>query len=118
MLRFLTAFALACCTFAAQAAADANQASQAELEAVKGIGPTLATRILDERKKGSFKDWSDLISRVGGIGEKSAARLSGNGLTVNGAAFEGAAGESPARQATARAGGAPRVIPCLSLRRT
>lgn len=94
MLRFLTAFALACCTFAAQAAADANQASQAELEAVKGIGPTMATRILDERKKGSFKNWGDLMARVKGIGEPTASKLSGNGLTVGGQAFKVAAAPS------------------------
>lgn len=94
MLRILTAFALACCTFAAQAAADANQSSQAELEAVKGIGPTLATRILDERKKGGFKNWSDLMSRVKGIGEPTANKLSGNGLTVAGQAFKVAAAPS------------------------
>lgn len=94
MLRFLTAFTLACCAFAAQAAADANQASQAELEAVKGIGPTLATRILDERKKGGFKNWGDLMSRVKGIGEPTASKLSGNGLTVGGQAFKVAAAPS------------------------
>lgn len=84
------------------AAVDVNKASAADLDGIKGIGPSTSTRILDERKKGSFKDWSDLISRVGGIGGKSAARLSGNGLTVNGAAFDGAATESPARHTTAR----------------
>ncbi|MDP9125402.1 MAG: helix-hairpin-helix domain-containing protein, partial [Pseudomonadota bacterium] len=49
-------------------AADANTATQADLEAVKGIGPAIATKIIDERKNGNFKDWPDLVTRVKGIG--------------------------------------------------
>ena len=37
---------------AAFAAVDVNKASQAELEGLKGIGPAIAGKILDERKKG------------------------------------------------------------------
>src|SRR3954463_1027499 len=66
-------------------AADANTATQADLEAIKGIGPAIATKIVDERKNGSFKDWPDLVNRVKGIGETSAGKLSTGGLTVNGA---------------------------------
>ena len=40
-------------------AADANTATQADLEALKGIGPAIATKIIDERKNGNFKDWPD-----------------------------------------------------------
>ena len=43
---------------AAFAAVDVNKATQAELEAVKGIGPVISGKILEERKKGSFKDLS------------------------------------------------------------
>src|ERR1700733_12055318 len=71
-------------------AADANNASQADLEAIKGIGPAIATKIIDERKNGAYKDWPDLITRVKGIGDKSAAKLSAGGLTVNGTAMSGA----------------------------
>lgn len=64
---------------------DVNKADQAALDGVKGIGPKMSTSILDERKKGGeFKDWADLESRVKGIGEKNAIRLSDAGLTVNG----------------------------------
>ena len=64
---------------------DANKADQAALDGIKGIGPKMSQRILDERTKGgAFKDWNDLQSRVKGIKEKSAVRLSGAGLTVNG----------------------------------
>ena len=40
---------------------------------------------------GRFKDWTDLIDRVKGLGEGNAAKFSTEGLTVNGAAFKGAA---------------------------
>lgn len=64
---------------------DVNKADQAALDGVKGIGPKMSKSIIDERKKGGdFKDWNDLETRVKGIGEKSAAKLSANGLTVNG----------------------------------
>lgn len=72
------------------AAVDVNSASPADLDSVKGIGPGIAGQIVEERKKGNFKDWNDFIGRVKGIGEKNAARLSEGGLTVNGAAFAGA----------------------------
>lgn len=72
------------------AAVDVNTANAADLDSVKGIGPAMSTRILDERKKGPFKDWPDLIARVQGVGGKSAAKLSTGGLTVNGAAYSAA----------------------------
>lgn len=71
------------------AAVDVNKADQAALESVKGIGPAVSTRILDERKKAPFKDWADLTSRVKGIKGNAAAKLSKEGLTVNGAGFDG-----------------------------
>lgn len=64
------------------AAVDANTASQAELESIKGIGPAIAAKILDERKKGAFKDMKDLEERVKGIGEKNIAAMSAAGLSV------------------------------------
>ena len=67
------------------AAVDVNKASQAELESVKGIGPTLSAQILGERQKAPFKDWSDLTTRVKGVGDASASKFSQNGLTVNAA---------------------------------
>jgi competence protein ComEA len=76
---------------AAFSAVDVNKASAAELDGVKGIGPATSTRIVDERKKGQFKDWQDFIDRVKGVGEGNAAKFSAEGLTVNGAAFKGAA---------------------------
>jgi competence protein ComEA len=66
---------------------DVNKADQAALDGIKGIGAKTSKAILDERKKGGdFKDWSDLQSRVKGIGEKSVVKMSQAGLTINGQA--------------------------------
>ena len=70
------------------ASVDANKATQAELESIKGVGPGIATKIMDERKKGAFKDWDDLVTRVKGVGDGNAAKLSADGLTVNGSAIK------------------------------
>lgn len=71
------------------AAVDANRATAAELDSVKGIGPVTSRMIMAERKKGEFKNWADFIGRVKGLGEKSAAKFSAEGLTVSGAAYTG-----------------------------
>jgi len=71
-------------------ALEINKANQAELESLKGVGPAMATRILDERKTGDYKNWAELIERVKGVGPKSAAKLSEAGLTVQGAAYTAA----------------------------
>ena len=87
------AFALASNVFAA----DVNTASAADLDAVKGIGPGLSSRIIDARTQGgAFKDWNDLITRVKGLGAKNAARFSTAGLTVGGASYAGAPAAAPA----------------------
>jgi competence protein ComEA len=80
------------------AAADANTASAADLDGIKGIGPAISSRIVAERKKAPFKDWADFISRVEGVGEKTAARFSAGGLTVNGTGY-GKAGKPVAAAA-------------------
>ena len=72
----------------AMAAADVNKATEAQLDAVKGIGPVTSKMILAERKKGDFKNWEDFIERIKGVGDTRAAKLSGEGLTVNGAAYK------------------------------
>lgn len=80
---------------AAQAAMDVNQADEAELDSIKGIGPALSGRILAERKKGAFKDWADLMARIKGIRPASAAKFSRQGLTVDGVPFDEALPEPP-----------------------
>ncbi|MFT3956262.1 MAG: helix-hairpin-helix domain-containing protein [Piscinibacter sp.] len=96
--KFITATVLALVS-AAAFAADVNKASQAELEAVKGIGPSMATRILDARKAGTFNNWADLQGRVKGVGDGNARKFSADGLTVNGQAYAGA--DAPAVKARA-----------------
>ena len=73
------------------ASVDVNKADQAALDSIKGIGPTMSRAILEERKKGQFKDWNDLQTRVKGIGDKSSDKFSEAGLTVNGASKSTAA---------------------------
>jgi len=91
MRHFLTSLiALSCCALAL-ASTDVNQASEAELDGLKGIGPALSGRILQAREAGPFQDWADLMRRVKGIRPKSAQQLSAAGLTVNGAAYTPAA---------------------------
>ncbi len=80
------------------AAVDVNKAGAAELDSIKGIGPAMSTKILDERKKGSFNDWNDFIERVKGVGEGNAAKFSTEGLTVNGAAYKGATAAPAAKK--------------------
>ena len=87
MIKKLLAAMLALFAAAAFAAVDANTATQAELEAVKGIGPAISGKIVEERKKAPFKDWQDMVTRVKGVGEHNSAKFSTAGLTVNGAAF-------------------------------
>ena len=80
------------------AAVDVNKANAAELDSIKGIGPAMSSKILDERKKGNFKDWNDFVTRVKGVGEGNAAKFSTEGLTVNGTAFKGAAATPAAKK--------------------
>lgn len=91
MLKKLITLVLMLSAAACFAALDINKASEAELDSIKGIGPSTSSKILDERKKSNFKDWNDFISRVKGIGEVKAAKFSTEGVTVNGATFKPAA---------------------------
>lgn len=100
MIKRLLAILFAFIAATAFAATDVNKANQAELEAIKGIGPAIAGKILDERKKSNFKDWPDLVERVKGVGDGNAAKFSTAGLTVNGQGFAGAA--APAAKAEAK----------------
>lgn len=87
MIKKTLAALLAFFTAAAFAAVDVNEASVADLDSIKGIGPGTSAKILEQRKSAKFKDWDDLIQRVSGIGDKRAAKLSAEGLTVGGSAY-------------------------------
>lgn len=84
MLKRLLAISTLLCAGTAFAAVEVNQANAAELDSIKGIGPSTSTRILQARRAGFFKDWQDLMRRVKGL---NAVRLSQEGLTVNGEPF-------------------------------
>ncbi len=101
MLKKALTLLLSLATTLAMAAVDVNTASEADLDSVKGIGPGTSSKMLEQRKAGKFKDWPDLIARVPGIGDKRAAKLSAEGLTVNGAKYQPAAAEAPAQKAKA-----------------
>lgn len=88
MLKKIFALLLALIAASAMAAVDVNTASLADLDSVKGIGPDTSAKLLEARKTGKFKDWGDLIARVPGIGDKRAAKLSAEGLTVNGETYQ------------------------------
>lgn len=95
MLKKILAFVALMYALTAFAAVDVNKASAAELDGIKGIGPGISGKIVDERKKGSFKDWNDFIERVKGVGEVNAAKFSAEGMTVSGSSFKNAAASSP-----------------------
>jgi competence protein ComEA len=97
MFKKLLAFFAAMTVAVAFAAVDVNKATPAELDGIKGIGPGISGKIVEERKKGNFKSWEDFIGRVKGIGEGNAAKFSAEGLTVGGAGYKGAAA-APAKK--------------------
>ena len=111
MFKKFLAFFTAMSIFAAFAAVEVNKATDAELDGLKGIGPVTTRLIVSERKKADFKSWDDFITRVKGVGEKSAAKFSAEGLTVNGASYQGAAGTPAKGNAKADAGKTAKSIP-------
>jgi competence protein ComEA len=88
MFKKLFAFIAAMSLVAAFAAVDVNKGTEVQLDSIKGIGPATSALIMAERKKAEFKNWDDLISRVKGLGDKTAAKLSEGGLTVGGTSYK------------------------------
>ena len=101
MFKKILALFAAMSLVAAFAAVDVNKGSEAELDSIKGIGPATSKQIVAERKKAEFKNWDDLISRVKGMGDKTAAKLSEGGLTVGGTSYKPAADTKKAAAAPA-----------------
>ncbi|PWF23326.1 DUF655 domain-containing protein [Corticimicrobacter populi] len=76
-------------------ALDLNQASATALQALKGVGPKTAERIVLERQRGGvYASLDDLADRVKGIGPARMQRLLEQGLQVSGAASGAEAGSS------------------------
>lgn len=89
---------------------DVNKGDAAALDAIKGIGPAMSRKIIDERAKGGdFKDWADFQARVKGVQDKKAAKLSEAGLQVNGKSRDGA--EMKAADTRTAAARAPKAKP-------
>jgi competence protein ComEA len=95
--KMLTFAALLVSLNALAATLDLNSATEAELDSIKGVGPSLSRKILDERKNAPFKDWADVIRRVKGIRKAKAEKFSRDGVTVNGDAFIATPATSPAK---------------------
>ena len=75
MKRLLCALGLFVFSLTAMAAIDVNTASQAQLEALNGIGPAKAKAIVDYRtKNGAFKSVDDL-DKVSGIGKATLEKI-------------------------------------------
>ncbi|AOZ05476.1 ComEA family DNA-binding protein [Cupriavidus malaysiensis] len=63
-------------------AVDVNNADEAALRTIKGIGPATAGTIIEERSRnGPYKDADDFAQRVKGVGPKSVVRLQEQGLS-------------------------------------
>ncbi|TAM49790.1 MAG: helix-hairpin-helix domain-containing protein [Burkholderiaceae bacterium] len=107
MLKKILAIVAMLYAVASFAAVDVNKATAAELDGLKGIGPGISSKIVDERKKGDFKDWNDFIERVKGVGDKNAATFSSEGMTVNGSSFKGAPATPAAKASTKKADAKP-----------
>ncbi len=79
------------------AAVEVNRADAAALQSIKGIGRSVAHKIITERQNGAFTDWPDMVQRVKGIGPSTAIKLSQEGLTVNGLAYTPGAALAPTK---------------------
>jgi competence protein ComEA len=79
----------------ALAAVNANTASPDELRTVRGIGPSIAQRIVDERRRGAYASLDDLQARVRGVGESSVRKMAAGGLIVGASAGAGTSGATP-----------------------
>ena len=85
MVKTLVLFVLCMCS--PVWALDINQASEAELDGLRGLGPAFTRRVMAERDIRPFTDWPDLMRRVSGMGRVTAKKLSAQGLTVSGQAL-------------------------------
>ncbi len=89
------------------AVVDLNTATEAELDALKGVGPAKAKAIIDYREKnGPFKS-VDELDNVKGFGAKTVEKLRPE-LTVGGAAAAPAPAAAPAAKPAAPVAPAPK----------
>lgn len=62
---------------------DANRATAEQLQALRGIGPAMATRIIAERERQPFASLDDLARRVRGVGARRLRQWQEAGLLVS-----------------------------------
>jgi competence protein ComEA len=87
LVHVLIAASLALLSASIFAGTEANLATEAELDNVKGLGPSSTARIMKARTQAPFTDWPDFLKRVKGFKPTKAEALSNAGLTVNGAPY-------------------------------
>ena len=75
------------CAHLSVLALEINQANEAELDSIKGMGPAMMRKVLNARAEKPFINWKDLMSRVTGMGKNKAQHFSDQGVLVNGLAF-------------------------------
>ena len=68
-------------------ALEINQAKEAELDSIKGMGPAMTRKVLAARTEKLFMNWKDFMTRVAGIGKAKAQQFSDQGVLVNGQSF-------------------------------
>jgi len=73
-------------TALAGATQDLNQATRAEIEAVRGVGVELTERLLQARAQGHFVDWADLRRRVKGLSRRAMEGFAEAGFRIRGQA--------------------------------
>jgi competence protein ComEA len=65
-------------------AVNINSASPEVLQNIKGIGPSRAKAIVDERERnGAYVSAEDLDARIKGIGQKTIDKMTQSGLTFD-----------------------------------
>jgi competence protein ComEA len=111
----------------AWAGVDINEADEATLNTLGGVGPVKARIIVEERNaRGPFKDGADLASRVKGVGPKSVDKWQREGLVFDrpasgratASAIERDACRSAQRGPLARGNAAPNGSPSRTVTRT
>ena len=75
------------CAHLSVLALEINQANEAELDSIKGMGPAMTRKVLAARTEKLFMNWKDFMTRVAGIGKAKAQQFSDQGVLVNGQSF-------------------------------
>ena len=83
-----------------------EHARELDLDGLRGLGPATTRVVLQERERAPFRDWTDLMRRVPGIGPRKAQDLSNQGLRIQGQAYPSA----PPRKAPKAGAGRPEAV--------